>query len=106
MKLLLDENLPHELRPLLQPHDVFTVTYLGWSGLSNGELLARAAADGFDAVITIDRGYEFQQNLGNLPCAVVLLLSNSNTIDDIRPLIPTLLASLLSLTPRSFMKVT
>jgi hypothetical protein len=49
MKVLLDENLPHELRFLLMPaHEVFTVSYLGWSALENGELLAQAAASGFD----------------------------------------------------------
>jgi predicted nuclease of predicted toxin-antitoxin system len=32
MKILLDENLPHELRRLLPGHDAFTVAYLGWSG--------------------------------------------------------------------------
>ena len=45
MKLLLDENIPHEIRPLLVPmHDVFTVAYLGWSGTENGDLLTLAAA--------------------------------------------------------------
>ena len=46
MKVLLDENLPHDLRKLLPGHDVFTVAYLGWAGVKNGELLRRAAADG------------------------------------------------------------
>ena len=73
MKLLLDENIPHELRNLLSPpHDVFTVRYMGWAGVANGELLARAPADGFDALITTDRGYEHQQNVSTLPCSVVL----------------------------------
>jgi hypothetical protein len=49
MKLLLDENLPHRLRLLITGHDVRTVSYMGWSGVENGELLSRAAADGFEA---------------------------------------------------------
>ncbi|HEY8750707.1 MAG TPA: DUF5615 family PIN-like protein [Tepidisphaeraceae bacterium] len=64
MKLLLDENLPQGLRALLSPpHDVFTVGYLGWAETTNGALLKKAAQDGFDAVLTTDRGYEHQQNL-------------------------------------------
>ena len=51
MKILLDENLPHALRHEIQGHDVFTVQFMGWSGLKNGELLARAMAAGFGAII-------------------------------------------------------
>ncbi len=106
MKVLLDESLPHELRPLLQPmHDVFTVAYMGWSGIPNGKLLALAGSQGFDALVTTDRGYEHQQNLVNLPCAVVLLLGKSNKIDDIRPLIPELLSALSMLQPQCLVKV-
>jgi hypothetical protein len=54
MKLLLDENLRHALRHELPGHDVFTAHYLGWSGISNGELLNRAAAAGFEAILTMD----------------------------------------------------
>jgi hypothetical protein len=37
MKILMDENPPHELRPLLMPmHDVFTVAFMGWAGIANG----------------------------------------------------------------------
>ena len=32
MKLRLDENLPHRLRPLIVGHDVFTVTYFTIAG--------------------------------------------------------------------------
>jgi hypothetical protein len=33
MKLLLDENLPHQLRHEIGGHECFTVTYMGWSGV-------------------------------------------------------------------------
>ena len=39
MKVLLDENLPVALRLHLTGHEVFTATYQGWSGKTNGELL-------------------------------------------------------------------
>ena len=41
----------------------------------NGELLALAASNGFDALTTIDAGIEFQQNLAALPCSVVAIAS-------------------------------
>ncbi|HEX4052717.1 MAG TPA: DUF5615 family PIN-like protein [Tepidisphaeraceae bacterium] len=60
MKLLLDENLPHQLRSEIVGRDIFTVAYMGWSGIENGELLAKTAQAGFDALITNDRGLEFE----------------------------------------------
>ena len=84
MKLLLDENLPHQLRQELPGHEVFTAAYMAWSGIENGELLRLAAGDGFDAVITNDRGLEYQQNLDALSVAVVVILAKANTIEAIR----------------------
>lgn len=52
MKVLIDENLPHELRHHLEPHDAYTVAYLGWNGRTNGNLLRKAASENFDALIT------------------------------------------------------
>lgn len=52
MKLLLGENLPHQLRLELPGHDCFTVAFMGWRGVENGELLRRAASDGFEAFLT------------------------------------------------------
>ena len=105
MKVLLDENLPHQLRRELTGHDFFTAAYMGWGGVENGELLRLAAAAGFDALVTNDRGLEYQQNLDALPVAVVVVLVGSNTIEALRPAYPTLLASLANLQPRSFVKV-
>jgi predicted nuclease of predicted toxin-antitoxin system len=103
MKILLDENLPHELRLLLSPlHDSYTTRYMRWNGKENGELLKVAAQHGFDALVTTDRGYEHQQNLKTLPCAVVLLLSRSNAMDDLRPLLTPLLVRLENLPACSF----
>ena len=55
MKVLLDENLDHALRKLLEPHEVVTVTYMGWAGIKNGELLLAAEDNGFDVLLTGDR---------------------------------------------------
>jgi predicted nuclease of predicted toxin-antitoxin system len=105
MKILLDENLPHRLRPLLIGHDVFTVAFMKWNGVENGELLTLAAADGFEAVITKDTGMPYEQNTQTLPCSIVVLEAPTNELDDIRPLIPALLICLQALPPRSFARV-
>jgi|ERR1700722_3729005 len=105
MKLLLDENLPHRLRPLLADHEVFTVTYMKWNGIGNGRLLALAAADGFDALITKDNGIPYEQNSAMLPCAIVVLQAPSNALSDIEPLVPALLDGLKVLLPRSVLRI-
>ena len=105
MKLLLDENLPHRLRPLIVGHDVYTVAYMQWKGVENGELLSVAAANGFDALITKDNGMPYEQNLASLPCSIVVLQAPSNALDDIRPLVPELLAKLPQLQPKSILRI-
>ena len=56
MKLLLDEMMPHKLRQHLPGHEVFTTAYMQWGGVRNGALSAKAAANQFDAMITVDAG--------------------------------------------------
>jgi predicted nuclease of predicted toxin-antitoxin system len=62
MKLLLDECVPKRLRNDFPGHEVSTIEEVGLKGLKNGELL-RAAAEQFDALITVDRRMPTQQNL-------------------------------------------
>jgi hypothetical protein len=105
VKLLLDENLPQQLRRELSGHDVYTVAFMRWSGIENGELLKRAAGSGFDAFITNDRGFQYEQSRELLPLAVVILVCSSNTIDAIRPFLSPLLALLDRLQPCTLYKV-
>ncbi len=75
MKLLLDECVNQRFRTHLPGHDVFTVGFLGWSGLKNGVLLRTAADAGFDAMITTDWVMPAQHNAATLPLAVIVLHS-------------------------------
>jgi predicted nuclease of predicted toxin-antitoxin system len=104
MRILLDESLPIELQSEFPGHDVRTVQEMGWSGLKNGELLARAA-DRFEVLITADQNLRHQQNLSRLPVAVVVLAAKSNRIEELRPLIPRLFGVLSSLQPRTLVQI-
>ena len=44
MRILLDESLPRKLGFSLTSHHVRTVQQMGWSGLTNGKLLAVATS--------------------------------------------------------------
>ena len=64
MKLLIDECLPRALKRLLAVHTCKTVQEMGWAGKKNGLLLSLAEKE-FEVLITIDQGFEYQQNLGD-----------------------------------------
>ena len=61
---------------------------MGWAGTGNGALLTLAADSGFDALVTVDRGFAHQQNQDDLPLPVVIMLAASNRPDDLQPLMP------------------
>ena len=103
MKVLLDENIPHNLRQFLREHDVATVTYCGWGGLKNGELLKAAQGAGFEVFVTGDRELEFQQNLAEFSLAVIALSDNHWPI--ISRYIPEITASIKSATPGALRRV-
>ena len=105
MKLLLDENLPHDLRHFLPGHQVFTTAFMGWCGIKNGQLLRRATDGGFDALLSLDSGIAFQHNLKSLPCAVVIIRAKSNKLADVQAVLTELLDALLTLSPRTIIHV-
>ena len=104
MRLLLDECVPKRLKRELPGHDVQTVQDMGWAGIKNGALLKLAAGQ-FDALLTVDQGIEYQQNLSGLSISVVVMLAASNDVDDLRPLLPGVEQALASLRPGETMRV-
>jgi len=104
MRILLDESLPRRLRELLPGHAVKTVSEMGWSAFENGELLRRAAGE-FDVFLTADQNLQFQQNLGTLPLAVIVLVAQTNKLENLRPLVPELNQRLAVLQAKSFTRI-
>ena len=77
MKILFDQGTPVPLRDHLTEHSVATAFELGWSTLSNGELLDRAEEDGYELLITTDQQLRNQQNLSDRQLGILVLLSTS-----------------------------
>jgi hypothetical protein len=88
VRVLLDESLPRQLASELSEFDVRTVSQQNWSGLSNGELLRKAEANGFDVFVTADQNLRYQQSLSKSILGVVVIVARSNRIQDLKPLIP------------------
>ncbi len=87
MRLLLDECVARTLKRDLVGHEAATVVEAGYRGMKNGVLL-RAASGNYDVFITVDRNLPFQQNIGSLQIAVLLLLADGITYDDLKNLFP------------------
>lgn len=61
-RVLLDENLPRQLKRELPDYAVRTVAEVGWAGIKNGTLL-RLAESEFDLFVTADQNLSYQQPL-------------------------------------------
>ena len=83
MKVLLDECVDRRLARELRTFSVRTVVDLGWAGITNGELLGRAALE-FDVFLTGDRNLPFQQHLPKYKIAVILVEAVSNRLSDLK----------------------
>ncbi len=101
MKVLLDECVDWRLSRAISGHDVKTAHQMGWVAITNGELLA-LASEHFDVFVTVDQNLTFQQNLADLPIAVIILEARTA---DLIPLVPLLLAAINSAKPGSVVVV-
>ena len=87
MRILFDQGTPVPLKEHLPGHQVQTAFELGWSRLTNGELLA-AAEKQFDVLVTTDQNLRHQQSLAGRKLAILVLPTTSwprlqNRIDEI-----------------------
>ena len=77
MKILLDENIPVQLKAVFRGHEVQSVNdpSVGWKNIQNG-LLLKVMEGRFDVLITADRNMYAQQNLMGRSIAIVVLPTN------------------------------
>jgi predicted nuclease of predicted toxin-antitoxin system len=97
MRILVDECIDRRLRDLLPGHDCQTARYAGFGGLENGALLTAAENAGFDVLLTVDRGIEFQQDLRRRNIAIIILCAKSIRLKDLLPHMAECLAQLESI---------
>jgi hypothetical protein len=94
VKVLLDEYIPKRLIREFSGHDVRHVTQMGWASIKNGRLLALAEKQ-FDVFVTVDRNLSFQQHISKYQIAILIVHARSNRRQDLLPLMPKLLSTLL-----------
>ena len=104
MKILLDECVPVQVARALPGRTVENTARLGWKGVANGELLARAEAAGFDVFVLADKNLRYQQDLAGRRIAIVELWTNHRpTLEKISDAIRRAIESIQS---RAYVQVT
>ena len=93
MKIVLDNCVHYGAKTLFPGHDVLHARDLGWRELSNGQLIAQAAAQ-FDVLATTDKKIRYEQNLSELPIAILELNTRFTRIADLLSLAPHIEAAL------------
>ena len=77
MLILFDQGTPVPLRRSLSDHLVATAYELGWSTVTNGELIHLAEQEGYGLLITTDTNIRYQQNLTGRKIAILVLTTTS-----------------------------
>lgn len=102
MKIILDENLPKALKRYLSAYNVTTVQEQGWSGVKNGELIARIEGL-YDVFITSDKNIKYQQNLTGRIIAILELPTNRLKV--LETLIDKILVEVESISPGVYVQI-
>ena len=81
MRILLDENIPVQLRAVLRGHAVKSVNDkdVGWKNIKNGRLLEEMEGR-FDLLITAGRNMFAQQNLAGRNICILVLPTNKRNV--------------------------
>jgi len=77
MRILFDQGTPVPLRRSLTGHDVATAYELGWSTVTNGDLIRLAEQEGYELLITTDTNLRYQQNLNGRSIAILGITTTS-----------------------------
>jgi predicted nuclease of predicted toxin-antitoxin system len=106
MRVLIDECAPSALGRFLRQHghECRTAQEAGWAGKQNGELLQLAESK-FDALITIDTNFRYQQNLKQRKIAIVVIRAHSNRLADLSQHFPACVQALEKIKPGEFVQV-
>lgn len=95
MKLLLDESVPRRLANAFPvSFTVRTVQQMGWAGTANGRLLGLAVSEQFSALVTVDQGIAYQQNVDDLPIPVIIMLAFRNRLWELESLVSSVVSIL------------
>lgn len=103
MRVLFDHGTPSGIAQSLAAHEVTLAIDRGWDKVSNGELLTKADAAGFEVLLTTDKNIQYQQNLKGRKIAIVVLGNSAWRIVKLH--LDRIAAALNEATPGSYAEV-
>jgi predicted nuclease of predicted toxin-antitoxin system len=98
VRILIDECVNPRLREAFPEHEVVTAVTTAWRQIRDHRLVDVIQGK-FDVLVTIDRGFEFQHNLGSLSFGIVIIHARRNRMEYYRPLFPELSAAVIAVRP-------
>jgi predicted nuclease of predicted toxin-antitoxin system len=102
-RVLVDECLPVQLHRWLDEFDVRIVAFMGWKGKRNGELLAAAAEEKFEVLLTNDRFLPREHDAGGYRLGIVVL--TSHRLRAVERLVPAIAEALAGVSPGTVVRV-
>ena len=103
MRILFDHGTPSGIIRSLAGHEVTEAIERGWDRISNGELLTKAEAAGFELLLTTDKRIRYQQNLRGRKIAVVVLGNSAWRV--VRKHLSLIIEAVNAATPCSYVEV-
>jgi hypothetical protein len=103
MRILFDHGTPSGIARSLAGHEVTEAIERGWDRISNGELLTKGEAAGFQILLTTDKRMQYQQNLRGRKIAIVVLGNSAWRI--VRKHLDRITATVNAATPGSYAEV-
>jgi len=105
MRILVDNCVPRKFARLITGHEVTLARQAGWHELGNGDLIAAAELNGYEAVVTIDKNLQYQQNLTGRKISIVVLSPRLVFFESLAPMIGQLALALENLEEGSFVVI-
>lgn len=99
MKILLDECLPLDFRHDFHGHEAHSAEWAGFKGKGNGDLLRAAELAGYEVFVTVDRGVPHQQNVASGKISIIVIQTDTNRLEDLRPMASQIRKALSGLRP-------
>ncbi|MEZ0325576.1 MAG: DUF5615 family PIN-like protein [Fimbriimonas sp.] len=105
MKILLDNCVDWRFARELSDHEVIHSKELGWERLTNGKLLEASERQGFELIVTVDKGFRYQQTLEGRRVSVITLAPVLTSLEHLLPLLPNLLSAISNLESGLFLTI-
>ena len=103
-RLLVDECVPRPLVRAMAALNPQTVQQLGWTGMKNGRLLARAA-EKFDVLFTVDRDFAGLSDTADHPIGVVIIQVGSTDFERLLPHLDAVSVAIAEVRPGSVRRI-